>query len=272
MDLYKIKILFIAVPIFLTAFLVSAQLPAALDVTCSISLRDANGSVLTGNNPLSGSGYVAGGRVQLFSVGSNGKIDIPAVAGDAGGDDLLLAESQIGQGMVLAMTQSGRFSFSVIPAPAEGTRMYVRVYNHADPLQATSWGQSAAQALGSDNVLDVGQLGLEQISMPTSGDVNSDTDGDGLTDFEELVANTNAQSGSEAFRVTPLASGFDFEVDGSAGRDYVLLRSSELTPQAWFEVDRSGVLGVDNTFILTDGNPPSDKAVYKVGVSFPELN
>ena len=260
-------------------FYLHAQIPSALDITCSSPIRDFDGSVLSGNNPSTGAGFTLGGLVQLVEAGANGKADLPGANGSAGGDDTILSTSSIGTGMLAALDKSGRFTFSVIPAPAEGTRVYLRVFNQALPGPSASWGQSALFTVSGETVFDAGQLGLNRTTIPVGpvgpggGSLEStDSDGDGLLDVEELIANSNARDRGEAFSAKKLLSGRGLAFQGYAGRDYILMRSLTLSPPSWTEVIRTGILAADQAMTLEDPSPLLDQAFYQLGVEFPGLN
>jgi len=250
-----------------------AQIPYALDITCSIGLFDEAGNTLPGNNPHIGAGYVAGDLVQLIDTGGNGLIDLPTTDGNPGGDDSLIAQSHIGKGMLAIFAASGRFSFSVLPAPAEGTRCYVRAFNHHDLSSATGWGQSAIHVVKKGHSLDVSQLGLAMTAIPKGVDITTaDSDGDGQKDIDELIANTNALEAGDEFSTPLVAPDGSAEFFAEAGRSYRLLRSASLSPADWQEVDNSGVLSTSQSLTLNDGTEQEDTVFYRLEVDYSELN
>lgn len=258
----------------------TAQLAAPLDVTASASILDSNGSVLPGNNPAAGSfGFtqIPGALVQIINVGANGAADLPNLDGTPGGDDTVFATTVVGQGIPSDISQSGKFSTSFYPPPSQGSKVYARVFNATNIVDATHWGQSATFTVSNVDVFDVSALGLSATTQPKGTDPTAtDSDGDGQTNYKELVANTNPLNSNDQLGTASLVhtSGqpVDVSIAGRAGRKYTLQRSTdELTgPMTWTDIETTGVLNANANVALSDPSPPNvPKAFYRIKVTMP---
>jgi hypothetical protein len=239
-----------------------AQLPPPLDVTANAGIRNFDNTT-----PLPD-----GALVQLLGVGANGVADLPNPDGSPGGDDTVFATTVIGQGMKPELAGSGRFSTSFYPPPQQGAKVYARVFNAPSVAAATHWGQSATFTVHNVDVFDASALGLAATTQPKgSNPAATDTDGDGQTDFEELVANTNPLDPTERFELAGFV-GSSVSVQGRAGRQYTLQRSTdELGPaMSWSDIVTSPVLNFDQNLVLSDPEPPAtQKAFYRLKVTMP---
>jgi hypothetical protein len=250
---------------------VHAQDLRRFDMTASVGIRGAEGTLLPGQNP-DVWGNTGGCLVQILDVGPNGVADLPALDGTPGGDDLIFTTTVIGKGMAPNLPVSGRFAATVFPAPANGRRLYARVFNGPTEGAATRWGQSATFVVDGSAVLDVSVLGLGATTQTVGVDPRLvDTDGDGRSDFAELVANTNPLDGSDVLaagplQLTPGSSGVGMEA--RAGREYVLQRSLDLA--GWADVGPTQAVLSGTSLWLADPAPPAgDKAFYRVRVRMP---
>lgn len=260
----------------LGAWAASAQISAPLDVTVSSPVRNSNGSVLQGSNPSArkfGLTVHAGALVQVIDAGPNGRPDLPKRGGEPAGDDTLFATTVIGQGIAPNVPNSGQFAVSFYPPPPEGSRVYVRVFNAPTLAGATRWGQSNPHLVQGSAVFDASVLGLWATTQPLGTDpLTTDTDGDGVSDYEELLANTNADDSGDLLRAGGPVGRGAVTIDGRAGRRYHLLRSADdLTGQMeWVIVASSAVLTTNQTLQLSDPAPVDDPRVfYRVDVSIP---
>lgn len=154
----------------------SAQIPAPLDVTASQPIYNSDGAtLLLGSNPYAANfGYpaVAGCLVQVIDAGSNGIADAPDYNGNPTGDDTVIGTTTIGSGIAPDVTLSGRFSASIYPPPATGSRVYIRVFNAPTSTAATCYGQSSLFTVAGVNALDASALGLAATLQPRAA-VNS---------------------------------------------------------------------------------------------------
>lgn len=258
----------------------TAQISLPLDVTASAVVRNSDGAILPGNNPAAPS-PIPGCLVQVLWVGANGVPDLPDPSKPdlAGGDDTVIFTTVIGQGMDPAVQRPGRFSTSFYPPPTAGSKLFARVFNAPTIAAADSYGQSATFTVSGAEVMDISTLGLTLTTQPKDTNPTvTDTDGDGQTDYAELVANTNARDASDRFDVggilmtTGPAQTIQLNVAGRAGRRYTLQRSTdELTgPMTWVEITTTGVLTEDTNVVLSDPSPPSSqKAFYRLKVTMP---
>lgn len=262
---------FVALVLLLPLPAVPAQELRRFDVTASVGIRNANGTLLPGSNP-DVTGDTNGCLVQILTVGLNGSADLPAATGAPGGDDLVFATTTIGKGIAPNVPLSGRLSDSIYPAPANGTRVYARVFNAPTLAGATRWGQSASFLVAGAAVMDISPLGLGATTQSVG--VNPtlvDSDNDGRSDYEELVANTNPlddQDGLSAGPFTLTAGNASVPVQGRAGRHYTLQRALDLLN--WQDIGATQAVTVGTSLLLADPNPPvSEKAFYRVRVRMP---
>jgi hypothetical protein len=148
----------------------AAQIAPPLDVTASQPIYNSDGAtLLLGSNPYAASfGYpvVAGCLVQVIDAGSNGIADAPDYNGNPTGDDAVIGATTIGSGIAPDVTLSGRFSASIYPPPATGSRVYIRVFNAPTSTAATCYGQSSLFIVAGVNVLDASALGLAATLQP----------------------------------------------------------------------------------------------------------
>ncbi len=250
---------------------VPAQELRRLDITASVGIRDGNGMLLAGSNP-DVTGDSGGCLVQILDVGLNGVADLPALSGEPGGDDYVYHTTVIGKGIVPNVLLSGRFATTAFPAPPTDRRLYARVFDAPTIGAATRWGQSATFVVNGTTVMDLSVLGLGGTTQTVG--VNPqlvDSDGDGRTDYEEMVANTNPLAAADAlatgqFQLSPGLAGVT--VDARAGRTYVLQRAENLTD--WQDVGPTqSVWGATNLW-LQDPNPPvTPKMFYRVRIHMP---
>jgi hypothetical protein len=250
---------------------VQAQDLWRLDVTARVGIRGADGQWLPGRNP-DVTGDTTGCLVQILDAGSNGVADLPALDGSPGGDDVVLTTTVVGKGMAPNVSLSGRFASAVYPPPAVGRRLFARVFNAPTVAAATRWGQSASFVVDGVTVMDVSALGLGATTQIVG--VNPqvvDTDGDGRTDYEELVANTNPADGQDVLAGGPweIPAGLaGLTIAGRPGREYVLQRSADMIH--WEDVGPTVAVTTATTLWLQDPNPPaSSQMFYRVRVRMP---
>lgn len=267
------SLLAVALALLMGAFpnnAIRAQDLRRLDITASVGIRDENGMLLPGANPdvgTSGEGCV----VQILSVGANGVADLPTLDGGPSGDDVLVATTVIGKGIAPNVPVSGRFAVSLYPAPAVGTRLYVRVFNAASGGAATRWGQSASWEVTATGVMDVSLLGLEATRWVVGLDPRLlDRDGDGQSDYAELVANTNPVDAGDRLE-TEMFDGVTLRLSGRVGRQYTLQRTTQLTGAVvWEDVETAGPVTISGDLTLQDPAPPAAPQVfYRVRVTMP---
>jgi hypothetical protein len=107
----------------------------------------------------------------------------------------------------------------------------------------------------------------------TDDDASSDNDGDGASNYEEHLADTDPTNALSRFHIdsiTKNTTGFTISFASSASRRYTLYYSTNLTSGSWMNIptqtDIPGSGGVDT---LTDPSPTGTQRFYRVGVSLP---
>jgi hypothetical protein len=120
--------------------------------------------------------------------------------------------------------------------------------------------------------MDVSVLGLGATTQTIGVDPQLvDTDGDGRTDYEELVANTNPLDGQDVLAIAPLQlapGNTGLTIAARTGRQYVLQRGVDLLN--WQDVGATQSIEVGTSLWLQDPNPPdSSKAFYRVRIHMP---
>ena len=190
---------------------VSAQILPPLDVTASQPIYNSDGvTLLPGNNPFAGNfGYsvVAGCLVQILDAGTNATSDPIALNGNPTGDDTVLATTSIGAGIAPDVTLSGRFSVSIYPPPASGSRLYARIFNAASLATATRYAQSSLFTVSGVAVFDVSALGLSATTAQATCVVTGRVELEGFQGANRLVTFI-ASSGSGPLQTNAIALPF----------------------------------------------------------------
>jgi len=251
-----------------------AQLTAPLDVTASRAILGPASLPLPGTSPdsaLFSFAAVPGALVQILQAGANGRADLPSSDGSPAGDDLLVAELAVGQGIAPGQAGSGAFSTTVFRVPAPGTLLFARAFNAPTRAASTHWGQSVLFPFEPLRVMDVSQLGLLATTLPLRVDLATvDSDGDGRTDLEELRANTSALDPADLLRILSAGGVPTLRVEGKAGRRYHLERrmGDLASPGGWSPVASTERLALSRSLLLSDPAPSSGNvAIYRIRVS-----
>ena len=239
---------------------------------------DSNGALLAGNNPASTNfscQYVVGCLVQILSVGSNSVAHLPNLDGTPSGGDTLVATLQIGRGVQPCILLSGQLDTSFQPHPADGTKIYARVFNATNIAAATHWGQSSIFTVTNAAVFDLSAAGLRATTMPKGVNLSSTFTPKGLTYLQELVAGTDPNDANDVFAVGTTAhtssQPFDVSFMERAGRMYTLQRTTnELSSANWTNLVTTVPSGTDNWTTISDTSPPdAPKTFYRIKVNLP---
>ena len=98
-----------------------------------------------------------------------------------------------------------------------------------------------------------------------------DADGDGVSNLDEYLADTNPQS-SDSFlwidAIRPDGDGVAVQLASSSARVYALQRRSGAVTSAWEQVTGE-VAGVDGPLILRDTSAATPSRLYRIGVAVP---
>ena len=100
---------------------------------------------------------------------------------------------------------------------------------------------------------------------------DEDCDGDGFTNLQEYIAGTNPTEANSALRVLNLTidgNGASVEFIGIVGRQYGLERQVSLSNGEWERVV-TATPEADGQVTLTDPDPPSGNAFYRIVAEFP---
>lgn len=246
-----------------------AEIPAPLDATANVSILDINGQPLSGNNPVTGDSTPRC-LVHIIQVGPNGVPDWPNPDGSPGGDDILYRTTVIGQGIDPNLNDTGRFSTSFYPPPTG--RFYARVFDGPTLDTAQHFGQSATFLRTNVEVFDVSALGLRTVWHRIGSLPGEDDDGDGQTNLQELIANTNPLNHADALLLRDFLNESQLTIDARPGRRYILERTTDdLTgPVTWTPIVELGPLPSAQNITLADPNPPTTpKAFYRIRVVLP---
>jgi hypothetical protein len=244
-----------------------------LDVRASAPILDYNNAVLPGTLTNLGCANAPGGVVQILKVGSNSVAHLPNLDGTPSGGDTVLFTTAIGDYNGLNPCMLGhQLDTSFSPRPANGTKLFARVFNASTIGSATFWGQSATFSVNNSAVFDLSTTGLKATTMPKGVDLTTIIDIKGQTYFTDLIANINPLDPNDVFATSSLnVPNSQVSILGHVGRTYTMQRSTDLTvSNGWSDVTSTGPLTADTTVILTDPSPPnSPKVFYRARVSMP---
>ena len=93
-----------------------------------------------------------------------------------------------------------------------------------------------------------------------------DADGTGLTNLQKYAAGIDPLNPNDRFvaEVSRNGSGMALQLNGRAGRVYVLERSTRLLSSSWQEIVRTNTLPNDQTVQLNDPTPPPQSGFYRL--------
>ena len=244
-----------------------------LDVRASIPILDSAGAVLPGTLTNFGCANAPGGVIQILKVGTGGVAHLPNPDGTPSGGDTVLFTTAMGDYNGLNPCALGhQLDTSFTPSPANGTKIFARVFDAPAISNATSWGQSATFSVNGSTVFDLSVAGLKATTMPKGVDLTTTLDSKGQTYYTDLIANINPLDPTDVFATSGLVtSNAQLSVPGHVGRLYTLQRSTNLLGSTtWTDVNVTGPLSTDTTVTLTDPSPPSaQKVFYRIKVTMP---
>ncbi|HMO05440.1 MAG TPA: thrombospondin type 3 repeat-containing protein [Kiritimatiellia bacterium] len=264
-------------------------------VTVSSPVVDEFGLRLLGTDPAAdyfGHEVVEGDLVQIFTA-TDGVAYPPSIEGMADPRNTLLLETRIGRGASVDQANPGIFSVHLSPRPPANTRLFVRIFNaptvgessyYADSQVFTvSWTVDSvfvAQITSTSNPLDDADDDGDSIINSMEKSIGSDpglidTDGDGFTDVEEMLAGTNPSDSESMFvvaSVTPVPpEHVRIRWATEAGRTYAIERQDGLIGEHPVTVVRT-LKGTGDEADVTLEVTGDATAFYRVKVSLSEAS
>lgn len=217
------RYLAVAIVLMVSGRSMAASAPPVVSqlITVASPLMDEFGQTLEGTDPSAdffGLPVVEGDLVLVYQT-ADGIIYPPDVDGNPDVRNTLILETRIGRGASANLAQPGVFSVHLTPRPAAGTKLFVRVLNAPSSESASfymdsqvftvSWTvdqQFLASFSAGMTPLDGSDDDGDQISnsLEKSYGIDPaalDSDLDGVTDFDELIAGTNPTNVDSAFVV-----------------------------------------------------------------------
>ena len=223
-----------------------AQLVNPILVGTLVPIVDEYGTNLKGS-----SATQTGDLVQIYRI-TSGFIEAPNLDGSPQANNVPIPGGTgfIGQQVASHLPDSGMFTIRISSnQPPAGARLFVRVFNQETIEQSSFYGDSAEFTIGSSQTdypvlipsaaiplddTDHSGIGLHNSWVKSLGPNpdTTDSDGDGLTNFEEWLAGTNPYDANSVLRIEhfiPTATGEkDIVWQSVAGRCYIIEFADDL--------------------------------------------
>ncbi len=254
-----------------------------------IAIVDEFGNVLQGTDPYAhqyGIASVEGDLVQILLARDN-TVYPPAADGMPDSRNVVLMTTRIGLGISPTLGQSGRFSAKITPRPGGNSRIFARVFNAPSLEEASFYGDSDLfKVLSWRNDIFVVEIAATDIPLdPQDADgdgVNNswersygtdaeaaDSDGDGLTDGEEILARTDPLERDDALLIVDvLPIGGDDALlswDSKEGVHYrVEMATGGLHESPSFDLLDTVVGEADTTTLKVVGGLSHQRACFRV--------
>ena len=203
-----------------------------------------------GNNLRGSSTAGTGALVQIYRI-TSGSVEAPNTDGTPQPNNVPLpgGTAFIGHMVGSHLPDSGLFAISIpVNQPPIGTRLFIRVFNRPTIAESSFYCDSAEFTITSTDTYiiefpsadvpldttDPSGIGFHNSWQKSLGPdpYNTDSDGDGMTDFEEWLAGTNPFDPTSVLRIeefVPTAAGEqDLVWQSVAGRCYVIEFSDDL--------------------------------------------
>ncbi len=207
------------------------------------------------------------GTVLAWGLDDGGKIDVPAtitnaVSLDAGQKSAVVLTgdgSEITWGTMPTTTKKPTGATAAIPVSLQcGSYNQIGFYLQTDPLVSDLINPDT-DGDGIPNVWeDLYSLGS------TVSNQTADADGDGFSNFEEYIADTNPTNGAQFFRIAITETGVGFP--SSSNRFYTLQFRTNLMEGSWQDVDSQIVVQGSGTTNAMDHTRDATNGFYRVNV------
>jgi hypothetical protein len=208
---------------------------------------------------LFGLAEVEGDLIQVLQA-TDGKIYPPSANGQPDPRNVVIKTTRIGRGVVPATVENGMFGATLSPRPGGNSKIFVRVFNAPSQEAASFYGDSQlftvksfANEVFMANIASTSQP-LDSADDDQDGLNNSweksygsnprsaDSDGDGQTDGEEIVAGTDLLDAESAFVVAKVqlqGGSVQLSWNAVAGQTYVVERNG-LTENGYSGFNHAG--------------------------------
>ncbi len=193
-------------------------------VAAATPIKDEFGVTVTGTDPdadFFGIPVVEGDLVQVL-LSADGNIYPPSADGTPDARTTVIATTRIGAGVSPNIASSGKFGCILTPRPGGGSPIFVRVFNAPTAAAASFYADSQIFIVSSTQndrffaQFTSGMQPLDTIDNDEDGVINSweksygsnpdaiDSDGDSLTDADEVLAGTDLTDADSHFAVSRL--------------------------------------------------------------------